>query len=133
MVKAIFVTGTDTEVGKTVITRALVRALVNRGMTVRAVKPVESGAPVVNGKLLPRDALALKQAAKRDGDVTDIYAYAFPDWHHGVRTKGSIVPWCIPWRGAGKRHQSDRPWNPQQTSPGSGYGKGAITAQLTVA
>jgi dethiobiotin synthetase len=79
MVKAIFVTGTDTEVGKTVITRALVRALVNRGMTVRAVKPVESGAPAVNGKLLPRDALALKQAAKRAGDLTDVYAYAFPD------------------------------------------------------
>jgi dethiobiotin synthetase len=79
MTRAIFITGTDTEVGKTVITRAVVRALANRGLTVRAVKPVESGAEAVNGQLLPKDALALKRAAKRDGDVTDIYAYAFPD------------------------------------------------------
>ncbi|MCP4198551.1 MAG: dethiobiotin synthase, partial [Proteobacteria bacterium] len=79
MVKAIFVTGTDTEVGKTVVTRALVRALVNRGLAARAVKPVESGAPAVNGQLLPKDALALKRAANRDGDVKDIYAYAFSD------------------------------------------------------
>jgi dethiobiotin synthetase len=79
MTRALFVTGTDTEVGKTVVTRALVRALVNRGLTVRAVKPVESGAPTVNGQLRPKDALALKGAAKRNGDVKSIYAYAFPD------------------------------------------------------
>ena len=79
MTRAIFITGTDTEVGKTVITRAVVRALANRGLTVRAVKPVESGAEAVNGQLLPQDALAIMCACRRERDVKDIYAYAFPD------------------------------------------------------
>jgi dethiobiotin synthase len=79
MTRSIFITGTDTEVGKTIISRAVVRAFVNRGLTVRAVKPVESGAPTVNGQFLPTDALALKRACKREGEVKDIYAYAFPD------------------------------------------------------
>jgi dethiobiotin synthetase len=79
MTRAIFITGTDTEVGKTVITRAVVRALANRGLTVRAVKPVESGAEAVNGQLLPKDALAIMCACRRERDVRDIYAYAFPD------------------------------------------------------
>ncbi len=79
MTRAIFITGTDTDVGKTVITRAVVRALANRGLTVRAVKPVESGAEAVNGQLLPKDALAIMRACRRERDVKDIYAYAFPD------------------------------------------------------
>ncbi len=39
----IVITGTDTEVGKTLVTAALARALRDRGVDVVAVKPVESG------------------------------------------------------------------------------------------
>ena len=39
----VVITGTDTAVGKTMVAAGLARALVNRGVDVRAVKPVESG------------------------------------------------------------------------------------------
>ncbi len=39
----IFVVGTDTEIGKTVVAGGIARALGDRGTDVRAVKPVESG------------------------------------------------------------------------------------------
>lgn len=43
MSRVIVVTGTDTEVGKTFVTAALIYRLRQEGLTVRAVKPVESG------------------------------------------------------------------------------------------
>lgn len=79
MARAIFISGTDTEIGKTVITRAIVRALVNRGLKISALKPVESGAQSLLGQLMPSDALDLLRACKRQGDVDEINAYAFPD------------------------------------------------------
>jgi dethiobiotin synthetase len=39
----VVVTGTDTEIGKTLVGAGLARTLVDRGRSVRAVKPVESG------------------------------------------------------------------------------------------
>jgi len=41
----VVITGTDTAVGKTMVGAGLARALVDRGVDVIAVKPVESGAP----------------------------------------------------------------------------------------
>lgn len=58
----VFVTGTDTGVGKTVVSTALVRGLRARGRDVGAMKPVETGVDERG----PLDALALRAAA---GDV----------------------------------------------------------------
>jgi dethiobiotin synthetase len=55
----VFVTGTDTGVGKTLVACALVRELVDRGMRVGAMKPIETGV----GPQGPLDAQALQQAA----------------------------------------------------------------------
>lgn len=58
MGKVIVVTGTDTEVGKTFVTAALVHRLRGEGYSVRAIKPVESGcvgavaAPTEDGVIL---------------------------------------------------------------------------------
>lgn len=41
--RGLFVTGTDTDAGKTVATAALLRALLRRGVRARAVKPVQTG------------------------------------------------------------------------------------------
>ena len=41
----LFVTGTDTGVGKTWVAATLTRLLVQRGLLVRPRKPVESGCP----------------------------------------------------------------------------------------
>ena len=42
-VRGCFVTGTDTDVGKTVVGTALVRGLRARGMDVGVLKPIETG------------------------------------------------------------------------------------------
>jgi dethiobiotin synthetase len=61
--RGIFVTGTDTGVGKTVIACALVRALRDEGARVAVMKPVASGAFQSPGGLRSADALALIEAA----------------------------------------------------------------------
>lgn len=63
MLTGLFITGTDTGVGKTRVGIGLARGLVRRGMRVRVRKPVESGCRTVAGALLPADAEALRQAA----------------------------------------------------------------------
>jgi dethiobiotin synthetase len=79
MTRGIYVTGTDTEVGKTIVTRAIVRALVRRGLRVAALKPVESGAPEINGELVPEDAVALIESARSGAGVGDVCCYRFSD------------------------------------------------------
>ena len=61
--RGIFVTGTDTGVGKTVIACALVRALRDEGARVAVMKPVASGAFQTQEGLRNADALALIEAA----------------------------------------------------------------------
>ena len=59
----IFITGTDTAVGKTWVAVHLIYALKHRGHPVRALKPVESGCPLQDdGQLFAPDATALCQA-----------------------------------------------------------------------
>lgn len=47
--RAVFVAGTGTDVGKTVVTAALLRALRGLGVAAQAVKPVQTGVPPVEG------------------------------------------------------------------------------------
>jgi dethiobiotin synthetase len=61
--RGIFVTGTDTGVGKTLIACALVRALREQGARVAVMKPVASGAFETPAGLRNSDALALMEAA----------------------------------------------------------------------
>lgn len=78
MNSGIFVTGTNTEVGKTVVTRAIVAALVRRGVDVSALKPVESGASKnAAGRFCPEDAFALARACGQDPTLTANTAYCF--------------------------------------------------------
>lgn len=58
--RGVFVTGTDTGVGKTVVSAALAAALVRGGVHVRALKPVASGVPAGNAG---EDATILGAAA----------------------------------------------------------------------
>ena len=60
----LFITGTDTGVGKTRIGTTLAHCLVERGVRVRVRKPVESGCLRGENGLLPQDALALHAAAR---------------------------------------------------------------------
>ncbi|MBW2274414.1 MAG: dethiobiotin synthase [Deltaproteobacteria bacterium] len=66
MATGIFVSGTDTGVGKTVVACALVRALRARGLDVGAMKPMETGVASAG----PLDAIALQEATG-SGDSLD--------------------------------------------------------------
>ncbi|HWH80262.1 MAG TPA: dethiobiotin synthase, partial [Candidatus Binatus sp.] len=63
MGQGIFITGTDTGVGKTFLTCALASLLRDNGFQVGVMKPAETGCEVRDGALWPQDAWQLKQAA----------------------------------------------------------------------
>ncbi|WP_322521075.1 dethiobiotin synthase [Guyparkeria halophila] len=57
------VLATDTGVGKTVVSCALARLLIDHGLLPRVRKPVETGCKIVHGERLPADGIALREAA----------------------------------------------------------------------
>jgi dethiobiotin synthetase len=61
MNKGYFITGTDTGVGKTVVTALLAIILRRRGLRVGVMKPVETGCPQEGHDLAPQDSLFLRQ------------------------------------------------------------------------
>ncbi|KPJ98767.1 MAG: hypothetical protein AMK71_10895 [Nitrospira bacterium SG8_35_4] len=63
MGKGIFITGTDTGVGKTYVAVGLIRALREQGVSVCPMKPVETGCRVKNGELIAQDTRRLVSAA----------------------------------------------------------------------
>ena len=75
MHKGIFVTGTDTGVGKTCIAAGLLRAFKERGMSVCPMKPVESGCRMRNGSLIPEDAVTLLNASGAGETIDTINPY----------------------------------------------------------
>lgn len=58
----LFVTGTDTGVGKTAVAAAIARILTERGVKVGVLKPVATGARRSNGEAGPEDAEILREA-----------------------------------------------------------------------
>lgn len=77
MNRGLFVTGTDTGVGKTIVTAALAAALHARGMRVGVMKPAESGCLLEHGQLQPADALFLRTAAGCTAPLELINPYTF--------------------------------------------------------
>lgn len=59
----IFISGTDTGVGKTIVAAGLVLALKQRGLNVGYMKPVESGCPVLDGEVVPQDVRFVREVA----------------------------------------------------------------------
>jgi len=60
---AIFVTGTDTGVGKTVVTKTLIEYFINQGEKVAAMKPVAAGAVKTPDGLQNEDAVILQKTS----------------------------------------------------------------------
>jgi dethiobiotin synthetase len=73
--KGIFITGTDTGVGKTVAAAAIARLLKDRGMNVGVMKPVTSGCLERDGRLVSEDAELLAWGAGVDQADPDIAPY----------------------------------------------------------
>ncbi len=78
MNKALFITGTDTGVGKTTVAASMAAFLsVRKGMDVGVMKPFESGLSKTNKDLLPWDAICLREASGSTDDLDDISPYTF--------------------------------------------------------
>ena len=75
--RGVFITGTDTGVGKTVVACALVRGLRAQGLRVAVMKPVASGAQRTPDGLRNADALALAASAGYEGPYEDLNPYCF--------------------------------------------------------
>ena len=77
MAKGLFVTGTDTEVGKTVIGAGLLAGLNARGYRTAGMKPVASGAVSGEEGLRNEDAEALRAAASLERPYELVNPYVF--------------------------------------------------------
>src|SRR5438552_18727420 len=75
--RGIFVTGTDTAVGKTVVACGLARGLRAQGARVAVMKPVASGTTRTPEGLRNADALALIEAAQATTAYAVVNPYCF--------------------------------------------------------
>ena len=75
--KGFFVTGTDTEVGKTFCAAGLLHALQSQGLTTIAMKPVASGCEVTPEGLRNEDALLLMEQMTAQASYDEVNPYAF--------------------------------------------------------
>jgi len=75
--KGLFITGTDTNVGKTYIACLIAAELKRRGVKIIPKKPVESGCDLVNGNLQPRDAALLLNASQSNLSLEHVCPYRF--------------------------------------------------------
>ena len=73
----LFITGTNTEVGKTHVAAMIARAFVESGVAVGVYKPVASGCRYEGGELVSDDAVALWEAAGRPGTLHDVCPQRF--------------------------------------------------------
>lgn len=79
MSKGVFISGTDTGIGKTQVSCSLVRSLRTRRFAAVGMKPVASGARLTAAGLRNEDAEALIAASGFGGDYADINPHVFAD------------------------------------------------------
>lgn len=72
-----FITGTDTDVGKTYFGARLVQRLVAEGIAVQPRKPIESGCQWHDGQLLPSDGNQYYRAVNQTVDLERITPYRY--------------------------------------------------------
>jgi dethiobiotin synthetase len=77
MSQGIFITGTDTEIGKTLVSCLVIDALVREGYKVIGMKPIASGAEFRDGRLQNEDALHLMQYSNVTTEYEKINPYCF--------------------------------------------------------
>lgn len=92
-VKGYFITGTDTGVGKTYVTVLLTRQFIAQGLKVAALKPVASGARLVDGQLRNDDALQLHAASNvaLPYDIVNPYCLTTPVSPHIAAQQDNVV------------------------------------------
>jgi dethiobiotin synthase len=88
-----FITSTSTEIGKTIVSRAISRALFNRGFQVAAIKPIETGC-----NPFPLDAIALGRSCGRPelASIAGLYRSNLPLSPYSASIISSSSPPDIP-------------------------------------
>jgi len=76
-IPGLFITGTNTEVGKTYVTALLASALSENGHRVGVYKPVASGSYWQDGELVSDDALSLWKAVGQRGELSAVCPQRF--------------------------------------------------------
>jgi dethiobiotin synthetase len=76
-VRGLFITGTDTDVGKTFVGALIARCLYEQGHRVGVYKPAASGCTVCDGNLESDDARILWTAAGSPGSLAEVCPQAF--------------------------------------------------------
>lgn len=77
--RGLFVTGTDTGVGKSIVTGGLAGLLRKQGINVGVMKPVETGCLHDDGSFLPTDAQFLKDMSGVGAPLEEIVPYRFKE------------------------------------------------------
>jgi dethiobiotin synthetase len=77
MGRGLFITGTDTGVGKTVVAATLLVGLQEAGLRLAALKPVETGCAARDGRLAPADAGYLRAVGRLADPLEAIAPYVF--------------------------------------------------------
>ena len=75
--RGLFITGTDTGVGKTYVAGLIARVLVTAGRSVGVYKPVASGCRIEDGEVVADDAVALWEAAGFPGKLEQVCPQRF--------------------------------------------------------
>ncbi len=73
----LFITGTDTDVGKTYISVGLLKGLNKLGYSTLGIKPIASGCNLVDGKLYNDDALSLQKSSSLKLEYHQINPFRF--------------------------------------------------------
>jgi len=79
MAKSLFIIGSDTDVGKTMITAGLSYVLNNNDYNVCSYKPVQSGGIYYNNMLTAGDALFVKNMADLNEDIAKMNSYCLKE------------------------------------------------------
>jgi dethiobiotin synthetase len=117
MKRGIFVTGTDTGVGKTLACCALIHALTARGVRAVPMKPIAAGAVERGGRWINEDTALLLEAAGRDLSEAQACTPVLPRGHGAAarRAPGAGAAARGRFRIAGGRGDSSwsRAWIPR--------------------
>ena len=72
-----FITGTDTDAGKTFVTCALLQAFAMRGLVAAPMKPIAAGTININGVQMNADVVALREVSATNASLADLNPYCF--------------------------------------------------------
>jgi dethiobiotin synthetase len=93
MQKALFITGTDTDVGKTHVACQIIQQYVAQGLKVVGMKPVAAGCELVDGAWLNEDVQKLTAASNVDAPAELVNSYCFKEYiaPHLAAEKAGVV------------------------------------------